>query len=112
MNRPPSRNSIVTRSSGDYFGGYAGKVSLSVSGLPPGASYTLSKSVVTLAAGGTATCKLTVSLGSVVFPLQDSYTLVLQGTSGGGLLTRPSGFWTALLPTPPYPRLPAILRTI
>jgi hypothetical protein len=65
------------------FGGYAGKVTLSVGGSPPGASYTLSKTVVSVAAGGTATSKLTISLENVVFPLQDSYTLVVQGTAGG-----------------------------
>jgi hypothetical protein len=76
-------NSVAENISINSLGGYAGTVSLSVTGLPPGASYTLSKSVVTVAAGGTATTKLTVSLGTVVFPLQDSYTLVVQGTAGG-----------------------------
>jgi hypothetical protein len=76
-------SSVAENISINSFGGYAGTVSLSVTGLPPGASYTLSKSVVTIAAQGTATTKLTVSLGNVVFPLQDSYTLVVQGIAGG-----------------------------
>jgi hypothetical protein len=64
-------------------GGYAGTVSLSVSGLPPGATYSLSETQVTLTAGGSVHSRLTISLSDAVLPLQDTYTLVVQATAGG-----------------------------
>jgi hypothetical protein len=67
------------------FGGYAGTVSLSLSGLPPGASYSFSKTKVTVAAGGSIKSLLTISLSDAVLPLHDSYTLIVQGTTAGGV---------------------------
>jgi hypothetical protein len=64
-------------------GGYSGTVNLSLSGLPPGVSYSFSKNQVKVTAGGSVSSRLTISLTGVVLPLQDNYTLVVQGTTAG-----------------------------
>ncbi len=65
--------------------GYLGKVNVSVSGLPPGASYSFSATTVTLSATKkTVSTKLTISPGTATLPLGDSYTIVVRATAANG----------------------------
>ncbi len=64
--------------------GYTGKVTLGVSGLPPGAGYSLSATTVTLTATKkSGTTKLTISPGTATLPLNDNYTVVIRATASG-----------------------------
>jgi hypothetical protein len=63
-------------------GGFVGNVTLSLSGLPAGATYTFTKSTIHVASGASLKTVLSVSLSSAVLPLADAYTLVVQGTAG------------------------------
>lgn len=66
--------------------GYTGKVTLSASGLPAGASYEFSATTVTLTATKkTIAAKLTISPGTAKLPLNNSYTVVVLATAANGV---------------------------
>jgi hypothetical protein len=83
--RATALNSVSDNIYVNSLGGFAGTVSLSVSGLPPGATYTLSKPTLTLAAGGSVRSLFTLSLSGATLPLQDNYTLIVQATTAAGV---------------------------
>jgi hypothetical protein len=69
-------------------GGYTGSVSLAVTGLPPGVTYSLTHSTTKLTSTRpTISTELTISPASAVLPLNDNYTILLQATSSTGVIS-------------------------
>ena len=65
--------------------GYVGKVSLTLSGLPPGATYTFTPATVNLAATHkTVTSNLSISTAAATLPLANDYSVLIQGSAAGG----------------------------
>ena len=85
LNATPNRQAVVAGSGTSYVvaitpaGGFQGTVSLSVSGLPSGASASLSPNPVDLRTGTSSTLSVTTSPTTTV----GQYTLALTGVSGG-----------------------------
>lgn len=68
------------------FGGLKGAVNLSVSGLPPGTSYSFTKPSVTLTKNvSSVNSNLTINPGTAVLPLDYNYTVVITATSATGV---------------------------
>ncbi len=66
-------------------GGYTGKVSLTLTGLPPGATYSFLPAALTLTSTKTSVAtKLTISPADAVLPLSDNYTVLIQASAAGG----------------------------
>jgi hypothetical protein len=70
-------------------GGLTGTVNLSVSGLPAGVTYTLSKPTVTLTATTPVSDTLTISPADATLPLNDNYTILVQASSTSGTTYAP-----------------------
>ncbi len=67
------------------FGGYTGQVTLTLTGLPPGVTYSFNPATVKLTS--TKTSKVTVlsiSPANAVLPLIDNYTVLVQASAAGG----------------------------
>jgi len=65
--------------------GYIGKVTLTLTGLPPGATYTFTPSTVNLTATHKpVTSNLSVSLVGATFPLANDYSVLVQASAAGG----------------------------
>ncbi len=68
-------------------GGYKGPVTLAVSGLPPGVTYSFAEPSVTITATTTQiTDRLTLSPANAVLPLNDNYTLVITASGTDGVI--------------------------
>ncbi len=66
-------------------GGYTGKVSMALSGLPPGVSYSFTPATVNLTSKAqSVTTTLSISPAGAVLPLNDNYTVLVQATTAGG----------------------------
>jgi hypothetical protein len=79
-------NSITEKIYINAIAGFKGTVKLTVSGLPPGTSYSLSKTSVALTKNTTsAASTLTIAPGTAVLPLNDHYTVVVQATTTTGV---------------------------
>jgi hypothetical protein len=84
--RPVALNPVTDKITVNAFGGFKGTVNLSVSGLPPGASASFTKTSVTLTKTVTsASSSLTINLGTAVLPLNDNYTVVVTVASTTGI---------------------------
>ena len=82
-------------------GGYTGQVSLSLTGLPPGVTYSFNPATVKLtSAKPSKVTVLSISPADAVLPLSDNYTVLVQASAAGGgtsyapirLLTRSAVF--------------------
>jgi hypothetical protein len=82
-------------------GGYTGQVSLSLTGLPPGVTYSFNPATVKLtSAKSSKVTVLSISPADAVLPLSDNYTVLVQASAAGGgtsyapirLLTRSAVF--------------------
>ncbi len=83
------------------FGGYTGQVSLTLTGLPPGVTYSFTPASVKLTSTKTSVVTvLSISPAGAVLPLGDNYTALIQASAAGGgtsyapirLLTRSAVF--------------------
>ena len=67
-------------------GGYTGTVTLTLTGLPPGVTYSFNPATVTLSAKNTTvTSALQISPATAFLPLDDNYTVLVQGSAAGGI---------------------------
>ena len=65
--------------------GYVGKVSLTLSGLPAGATYSFTPAALTLAATQTTvTSNLSISMAGAAMPLASDYSVTVQASAAGG----------------------------
>jgi hypothetical protein len=67
------------------FGGYTGKVSLTLTGLPSGATYSFTPASVTLTSKKQSVAtSLSISPAGAVLPLNDEYSVLVQASAAGG----------------------------
>lgn len=67
------------------FGGYTGQVTLSLTGLPPGVTYSFNPATVKLTSAKTSKVTvLSISPADAVLPLSDNYTVLVQASAAGG----------------------------
>jgi len=67
------------------FGGYTGQVSLSLTGLPSGVTYSFNPATVNLtSAKSSKVTVLSISPAGAVLPLSDNYTVLVQASAAGG----------------------------
>ena len=65
--------------------GYTGQVNLTLTGLPPGVTYTFTPASVTLTSTNKSIAStLSLSPAGAVLPLNDNYTVLVQASAGGG----------------------------
>lgn len=66
-------------------GGYTGEVVLTLSGLPPGLTYSFTPASVSLTSKKTSVASsLSISPAGAVLPLSDNYTVLVQASAAGG----------------------------
>jgi hypothetical protein len=67
------------------FGGYTGEVVLTLTGLPPGLTYSFTPATVSLTkTKTTAVSSLSISPAGAVLPMRDNYTVLVQASGAAG----------------------------